>query len=636
MSASIPTLVFVVPGDLETRTGGYGYDRRIVAGLRALGWAVAVTSLEGHYPRPDAAAREAAARVLAAVPDGSLVLVDGLAFGALPDEVLGERTRLRLVALVHHPLALETGLDPDAADELERGERRALAAARLVIVTSEPTARVLASFGVARDRVAVVEPGTDPAPEARGTGTPLQLLSVGSIVPRKGHRVLVDALAQLSDRPWHLTIAGAADRDPAEAAALGDRIRADGLDGRVTLAGDLDAEALAREYDRADLFVLPTFYEGFGMAVAEAVARGLPVVSTPTGGIVDLVDREAGALVPPGDVDALVRVLRAAMDDGDLRRGWTEAARDARRRLALWDVAAARMAAALGRVETGRAAERFSAGWLALREPADARARSSHITAELVRALPPRFPLRVLDLGAGTGSNARYLMPRLPGPSAWTLVDQDAALLAAARGRLAPNTPVRVADLSQLDDIADLFAAADLVTASALLDLVSTSWLADLVERVRAARAAVLFTLSYDGRFACSPVDPDDERVRALVNLHQRTDKGLGPALGPTAGEEAVRRLRRAGYRVWSEPSDWRLGPDDHVMQRQLVEGWADAASAIAPAEAGWIRGWRDRREAHLGEGRSELVVGHLDVAGVPAGGTSAGGSSGRAAKSRG
>jgi glycosyltransferase involved in cell wall biosynthesis/SAM-dependent methyltransferase len=622
LNAPRPTLVFVVPGDLEARTGGYGYDRRIAAGLRALGWSVAVTSLEGRYPHPDAAARGAAARAFAAMPDDSLVLVDGLAFGALPDEVQREQTRLRLVALVHHPLALETGLDAGTAATLEAGERRALAAARLVIVTSEPTARALARFGVSSDRVAVVEPGTEPAPESRGTGTPLQLLSVGSVVPRKGHRVLVDALARIPDRLWRLTVAGAVDRDLAEASALRDAIHASGLDRRVTLAGDLDADALAREYDRADLFVLPTFEEGFGMAVAEAVARGLPVVSTPTGGIADLVDREAGALVPPGDVDALARVLRAAMEDEDLRRGWTEAARQARRRLPGWDVAAARMAAALGRTEAGRPADSFSAAWLTLREPVDARARSPHVTAALVRALPARRPLRVLDLGAGTGSNARFLAPRLPGPSLWTLVDQDAGLLTTARSRLPADTATRVAHLSRLDDFVDLFAATDLVTASALLDLASASWLAGLVDRVRSTGAAVLFALSYDGRFACAPVDADDERVRTLVNLHQRVDKGLGPALGPTAGDDVARRLRRAGYQVWSEPSDWILGPDDDVLQRQLIEGWAEAASALAPADAGWIREWRRRREAHLAGGRSAMVVGHLDVAGVPLAGS--------------
>ena len=157
-----------IPGDLQARTGGYGYDRRIIAGLRGLGWAVEVRRLDDSFPMPTAAARAQAAQVLAAAPDGATVLVDGLALGAMPDEAEREAGRLRLVALVHHPLAAETGLDPALARALEISERRALAAVGAVVVTSRATAARLADYGVAANRITVVEPGTDPAPLARG------------------------------------------------------------------------------------------------------------------------------------------------------------------------------------------------------------------------------------------------------------------------------------------------------------------------------------------------------------------------------------------------------------------------------------------------------------------------------------
>ena len=398
------TLYVVIPGDLETRTGGYGYDRRIIAGLRARGWAVDVLRLDDSFPAPTPAAREQAARVLAAIPDGALVLVDGLALGALPDEVEREAGRLRIVALVHHPLAAETGIDPGLASVLEISERRALAAARSVVVTSRATAATLADYGVTADRLAVVEPGADPAPIARGSGgagalgadafrpataalkgcatsdpqpsaidhepsavaqqasaivhepsalshqrCDVALLCVATLTPRKGYELLVRALAAIPQRNWRLTCAGSLDRDAPTVARVRELIRDSGLEDRVSLAGDLDAAALAVEYDRADLFVLPTLYEGYGMAVAEALARGLPVVSTATGAIEDLV-RDGGIVVPPGDLAAFTAALSGVMADARLRARLAEGARRVRDRLPTWDTAAASMAQALERL----------------------------------------------------------------------------------------------------------------------------------------------------------------------------------------------------------------------------------------------------------------------------------------------
>jgi glycosyltransferase involved in cell wall biosynthesis len=378
-------LYIVIPGDLDTRTGGYGYDRRIIAGLRDRGWTVNVVRLDDTFPLPTPAARGHAVQVLAAIPDGSTVLMDGLALGALPEEVEREASRLAIVALVHHPLAAETGIDPALAAALEISERRALAAVRSVIVTSHATAAHLADYGVSSDRLTVVEPGTDPAPPARGSSvdhepsvipdepsairdeasaighepsamshqpSDVALLCVATLTPRKGHALLVSALASVPQRNWRLTCAGSLDRDPATVAQLRAQIRAAGLDDRVSLVGDLDESALAIQYDRADVFVLATLYEGYGMAVAEALARGLPVIATATGAIQDLVG-DAGVVVPPGDRRAFSAALSSVIGDSMRRAALKASAGHRRDRLPTWDAAAAAMAKTLASQRAG-------------------------------------------------------------------------------------------------------------------------------------------------------------------------------------------------------------------------------------------------------------------------------------------
>jgi glycosyltransferase involved in cell wall biosynthesis len=345
------SLVFMIPGDLESLTGGYGYDRRIVDGLRALGWQVDVQAMDGSFPTPTLFAREDARRRFAAVGDDGVVLVDGLAFGTLSAEAEEERQRLRLVALVHHPLADETGLDSSTAAWLEASERRALATARLVIVTSRATAAALSRYGIGRDRIVVVEPGTDPAPLARGsTGGSVQLLCVASLIPRKGHEVLIEALSRLRQLPWHLTCVGG-ERDTQTAGRLRAMIAQYELFDRVTFTGDLHQPELNRQYDCADVFVLPTFHEGYGMVVSEALARGLPVISCPTGAITELVTPQAGILVPAGNVTALARALAEVIDHNDTRVRLATGARRVRDNLPTWEDASHRMAAALERAE---------------------------------------------------------------------------------------------------------------------------------------------------------------------------------------------------------------------------------------------------------------------------------------------
>ena len=347
-------IVVLVPGRLQTRSGGFEYDRRMIGGLRERGWQVDVRELEASFPHPTPAARDAAARQLAIIPDGTTVLIDGLALGSLPVEVEREASRLKIVALVHLPLAAEIGLDRETAARLETSERRALAAAVLVVATGRSTIAALSTYGVASDRIALVEPGTDRAPLARGSiGTPLHLLTVAAITPGKGHEILVRALQALPNRDWLLTCAGSLDRDQPTVERLRAQLRIGGLEHHVSLPGELDTDALEVCYNSADLFVLATLHETYCMAVAEALAHGLPIVSTTTGAIPELVganrhgELPAGLLVPPGDVGAMTAALAKLIGDARLREQLAEGARRLRDRLPTWAEAVDKMAAAL-------------------------------------------------------------------------------------------------------------------------------------------------------------------------------------------------------------------------------------------------------------------------------------------------
>jgi glycosyltransferase involved in cell wall biosynthesis len=356
---------FVVPGELDTRTGGYGYDREIIAGLRSRGWTVHVEILPGTYPSPSDRDRRGAARVLARIPDGALAIVDGLAFGALPEEAAREQQRLRLVALVHHPLALETGLPAIDADRLRASELRALASARAVIVTSRRTVAAVEELATPRDRISVVEPGTRPAPAVAGTTRgPVELLCVASIVPRKGHDTLLAALEPLGDLDWRLACVGSAERDPRWGAAMRARASQGTLAGRVLFVGELEGKALDTAYHRADLFVLATRYEGYGMVVAEALARGIPVVSTPTGAIADLVTPGLGVLVQADDAPALSAVLRRLVASRSAIRALKAGALSARSSLRSWAAAVADMENVLEHLDSGDAS---STGGTAIR-----------------------------------------------------------------------------------------------------------------------------------------------------------------------------------------------------------------------------------------------------------------------------
>ncbi|MGE0856541.1 MAG: glycosyltransferase family 4 protein, partial [Hyphomicrobiaceae bacterium] len=280
MQDSLAEVSFAVPGDIDAPTGGYAYDRRLLKLLPSYGVDARLVKLPPSFPFPSAADLKASERLLASTPSDTRLIVDGLAYGALPADLIARLDR-RIIALVHHPLALETGLDAQARDRLHASEKAALALARRVIVSSAVTRRTLIDdYEVPEELITVAEPGTDPAARASGTGVPMQLLAVGAVSPRKGYDVLVEALAEIRKLDWRLTIAGALDRDPATVTALEAQIAMQRLSDRVTLAGTVVPATLDRFYESCDVFVMPSRYEGYGMVLGEAMARGLAIVCT--------------------------------------------------------------------------------------------------------------------------------------------------------------------------------------------------------------------------------------------------------------------------------------------------------------------------------------------------------------------
>jgi glycosyltransferase involved in cell wall biosynthesis len=334
----VKRFAFAVPGDLATPTGGYVYDRRIIAELDDLGWQVDLLDLGEGFPWPSEATRTAALTQLLSITAGRAIVVDGLALGVLPEAASQLAGRNPLLALVHHPLALEAGLSDEQADALRGSERAALSTVQGVVVTSAFTARlVTADYGVPAESITIAKPGSDPAPLAPGSRDGVvRLLSVGAVVPRKGFDVLIAALARLGDLPWQLTIAGDRTRNRYAAARLDADIAGHALENRVAVLDAVSPQHLATLYAEADVFALASHFEGYGMAYAEAVAHGLPVIGTTGGAIPDTVPADAGLLVPPGDMPALAKALRRVIGDSDLRQRLTDGARAAAPQLPTW------------------------------------------------------------------------------------------------------------------------------------------------------------------------------------------------------------------------------------------------------------------------------------------------------------
>jgi glycosyltransferase involved in cell wall biosynthesis len=349
------SLEFLIPGDLESASGGYVYDRSMVAGLRALGWQVRVHTLDASFPSPSPHALIHAASVLTALPDRSCVLIDGLALGAMPQLLEPHAGRLVLIALIHMPLAAQFGLPADAAARLRRQERCALRWVQHVVVTGSTTQWDLAQDGVDAAKLSLVEPGVWLPQVASGAATAgesaVQMLCVATVHDGKGHELLIDALAPLAHIPWYLHCVGSVSRSPAAVQRLMQRLQRLGLAGRVALLGEMPHPALSEWYLAADLFVLPTLRETYCMAVAEALAHGVPVISSRAGAIPELVGA-AGLLIEPGDCKGLQAALARALQDSALRASLRAAARAARARLTTWPDACEQMARVLERTGT--------------------------------------------------------------------------------------------------------------------------------------------------------------------------------------------------------------------------------------------------------------------------------------------
>ncbi|MDT8329577.1 glycosyltransferase family 4 protein [Roseomonas gilardii] len=340
-------IAFLVPAPFDAVSGGYGYDRRITAGLRERGHAVRVVELAGRHPMPDAAAEASAREALAACAAEERIVLDSLGLPAFAP-LVEELAKRGAIGLIHHPTCIETGHDDATRAELRRREEILYPRLSRLVATSPLTAESLPrEFGVEAGRVAVVEPGTDPAPRAPGSGgETCQLLAVGVLVPRKGHDVLLRAVARLMDLDWHLTIAGP-DADPACAAALRALAKELDLEERVTFAGPVTGAALEALYARSDVFALASHWEGYGMAVAEAMARGLPLAITKGGALAELMPPGAGVASPPGDFASLSKAMRRVIFDRSLRRKMADASWAAGRRLPRWEDRADAFAALL-------------------------------------------------------------------------------------------------------------------------------------------------------------------------------------------------------------------------------------------------------------------------------------------------
>jgi glycosyltransferase involved in cell wall biosynthesis len=630
------SMVFVVPVGLSRPTGGNRYDQELTRALSDLGTSVEVREVAGDWPEADGPARAALA---AALRSEAPVLADGLLACGAPQQVADAvAAGGRVHVLVHMPLALDIGLTPQVAARRDALERASLRAATSVLTISAWTAAELRRrHGLAR--VAVARPGAGPAPLAHGSDPP-RLLHLAAVTPVKDQLGVVTTLAQLRDLPWTAWLSGDDRAAPGYAATVREAIRTHRLNDRVLLTGPLTGDELHAAFAATDLLLLPSRAETWGLAVTEALARGIPaVVSAGTGAVEALTGGEPcdprelpGAVVPPGDRCALAAALRAQLAADRVRA--RTAARARRSPLPSWQdtartVLEAVPEAVLGGGRISPAPQQYRAAiparpvdpdWLALREDADARARalgSTDLLRQLVQHLrderPSRGdgPLRVVDLGWGTGANPRWLAPRLapPGRQRWTTVDHDQALTVTAP----VLTTAVLADVADLEAVLARLGGADLVTAAALLDLLDEPRLTAVIDAVVGCGAAALFSLTVDGQVRIDPPDPYDDALAHAFDAHQRREGRVDP----DAGAAAAGRFRAHGWRVVEARTPWRLSSDVALIEAWL-SGRAEAAAEWEPDAADQVAAWLERRRRRLGDGGLEVLVGHLDVLALP------------------
>ena len=630
---------FLVPGNPQQNTGGYRYVRKLVAALCDEGCVARVSGLAGQFPRPDKVARNSMDERLAGFPDGTSAVLDGLAMGGLPEIVEKHSQRLNLIALVHHPLADETGISEADRQWFLESEKRSLGFVRGVITTSQHTAACLADYDVPAEAIRVAEPGVTRALEPRsqreisGNDIP-HILCVAHLSPRKAQHQLVEALENLRALPWRCTMAGSDSRDPEYSQQVRGAIEEAGLEDRIQLVGEVDETDLADLYRQADFFVLPSLYEGYGMVIDEALAERLPVISSDGGALATTSAKPGVVQYRAGDVRALTARLRnwlehpnelvharkLAARESRRIRSWADTARDFNEALLYFNNLSARL----------HQHSEFASTWLAAREAADHRARSKELIDRLNQWFLDRYdgwaseshhPMQIVDIGAGRGSNVLFLVPALQVPQTWLALDQDSALLREARQRVdSLDVPfeTRTAQLTPTNMEQQLPPEADLITASALIDLVSLPWLEALARSAARRKSAILVVLSYAGAFELSPAHPDDELVRTLVNQHQHGDKGIGAALGPEASTVLKDLLVAEGFRVELDESPWLLGSGDQTLAQMLMQGWIDAAIEQSPDDHNRLIRWLETRNRQLSEGNLTVIVRHFDLLALP------------------
>jgi len=335
-------ILFVIPGDINLPTGGYRYDKEIINAWKASGIDVKLVSLEGNYPFPTSADKAKAIAAIDTFPKADIAVVDGLLGGAAPDFIDALSQVMPVTALIHHPLCLENGLDEDTAKTLEASEQKGLEFVSHIITTSPATTKTVFNlFGFDRDKIHTVLPGVKRTQISKGSKSQtVHLLCVGSVIERKGHKILLKALSALKHLDWRLDCYGSTAFDEKLFDELQDFINCEGLSDKVKFHGAVSDELLEASYVKSDVFVLPSLFEGYGMVYAEAIVCGLPVIATTAGAIPDTVPETCGILAEPDNVKSLKEALEKMISDDALRNNYKQGALDAAADFPTWQSSA--------------------------------------------------------------------------------------------------------------------------------------------------------------------------------------------------------------------------------------------------------------------------------------------------------
>ncbi|MEM7214563.1 MAG: glycosyltransferase family 4 protein [Pseudomonadota bacterium] len=346
-------ILFIIPGDINLPTGGYRYDRAIIEEWRRMNLSVELLSLEGNFPGISEHEKQDTLQQIRDIPNYDIAVVDGLAGGAHPEMLRLLSKKIPAVALIHHPLCMENGLDQDTISALHSSEAEGLQHVSGIITTSPETSKtVISLFGISESSVHHVLPGVNRSVTSTPSDAgPANLLCVGSVIERKGHLVLIEALASLAHLDWHLHCIGKTDFQPDLFAKITNLIEEEKLDDRITFYGAVDEEELEKAYSTAHVFVLPSLFEGYGMAYAEAIVRGLPVIGTRAGAIPDTVPERCGILVEPGDVGKLAEALQTMISEPGKRRSVRSACLSEAGRFPTWRDSASKFASILGEIK---------------------------------------------------------------------------------------------------------------------------------------------------------------------------------------------------------------------------------------------------------------------------------------------